>query len=500
MKDIKTSTLGIVFLIVLPILNLFYIEVFSQQIKRIDASFKAKFISDTTQLPDSVCILTYPNGWFYDVLTVISKVDKSGNFTFQIPVKDQPMKIQIAPYRTDKSGKLDIIGEYFVLPNDKIQIDLQKVGGKTSLLFSGAGERKYNLVEKLKADYEQYQKQWSSLNMFSITDSSDIKEKLEKLATLVRNYNNKKNQLINDAGLEMAISKIIQYEYANYFSEWSFRTNLLFKKYPAYQGAISKYYDNHRIEFSYPADDLSIICPRYIIALTQRIKADLNILGNSGKVGLSAFFNTIKNDYSGKLRERLFIEFFVGEYALNNISDYNPQTYDTLVNEAFMLKDYKLLQNVISKKIRLKKGSPIFPSTFTGLNGNKISLSSLKGKVVLIDIWGAGCSGCIGFHTRFKKYVDPFFKNRTDFVVLSISIDKNKDKWLEGIKSGLYTSPEYINVYTGGTSINHEFIKFYDINATPFLLLVDKEQKVFAQFGNDLEMNDLRQMINGLIN
>jgi thiol-disulfide isomerase/thioredoxin len=64
--------------------------------------------------------------------------------------------------------------------------------------------------------------------------------------------------------------------------------------------------------------------------------------------------------------------------------------------------------------------------TLTGLDGQKLSMAGLKGKVVVFDFWATWCEPCRGQHPLYEQ-VKQRFQDNSDVVFLSIDTDEDRE-------------------------------------------------------------------------
>lgn len=107
--------------------------------------------------------------------------------------------------------------------------------------------------------------------------------------------------------------------------------------------------------------------------------------------------------------------------------------------------------------------------------GKEIALSSLKGKLVLIDFWASWCGPCRKENPNVVKLYNAY-KNK-GFEIYSVSLDEEKDKWVKAIeKDGL----KWIHVSDLG-GWNSSVCSQFNISSIPFTILVSKDGKIIAK-------------------
>ncbi|EJX10577.1 thioredoxin family protein [gut metagenome] len=89
------------------------------------------------------------------------------------------------------------------------------------------------------------------------------------------------------------------------------------------------------------------------------------------------------------------------------------------------------LQTKEEAKKLIEVGKPAPDFTLTDINGAPFSLSSLRGKYVVLDFWGSWCGWCIKGMPDMKKYYD---KYRQHLEIVGIDCNDTEQKWKEAVK------------------------------------------------------------------
>ena len=106
--------------------------------------------------------------------------------------------------------------------------------------------------------------------------------------------------------------------------------------------------------------------------------------------------------------------------------------------------------------------------------GKETKLSSLRGKVVLIDFWASWCKPCRMENPNVKRVYEKY--HNKGFEIFGVSLDRNQTAWEGAIKEdGLpWVHVSDLQYWQSAAA------QLYMVNSIPFTVLLDKEGKVLA--------------------
>lgn len=206
----------------------------------------------------------------------------------------------------------------------------------------------------------------------------------------------------------------------------------------------------------------------------------------SSETKLKAYFINIIDKDPGSLLSLAAVEQLDPEIYFEQFKKVDEALAKTLSGTPYYANFHKKVEGMI----KLFVGEPAPEITLADRDGNPISLSSLKGNVVLIDFWASWCRPCRAENPNVVKAYDKYHSK--GFEVFSVSLDgmpqqqNAKQDWLNAIeKDGLKWS-NHVSDLKGWQSA---IVPIYGVQSIPFTLLIDAEGNIIGKNlrGNELE-------------
>ena len=148
------------------------------------------------------------------------------------------------------------------------------------------------------------------------------------------------------------------------------------------------------------------------------------------------------------------------------------------------------LMIIVAAAAQPRQGQPAAEIALPSATGDTLRLSSLKGKVILLDFWASWCGPCRMANKGLAKLYDKF--KEKGFEIYSVSLDDNNSDWQKAVKKDKISWLQVID--RGGWEA--PTAQRWNIYALPTTFLIDKEGKLVDM---DLEGKALENAVRNLL-
>lgn len=144
----------------------------------------------------------------------------------------------------------------------------------------------------------------------------------------------------------------------------------------------------------------------------------------------------------------------------------------------------------------LKMDPTALDFAYKTITGEVVTLKSLRGKYVYIDLWATWCAPCKAEIPALQKLEHEFKGKNIHFV--SISMDKQADKntWINFVKDNHLSGIQLIS----DKDFNSEFPRIFQVNAIPRFLLIAPDGKIVSANADRPSNPALKAQLTKLLN
>ena len=178
-----------------------------------------------------------------------------------------------------------------------------------------------------------------------------------------------------------------------------------------------------------------------------------------------------------RIRNKSFVSPFIMiiNYADNGDTNILRPLFDGFTPEVKKSFYGNFIDNILVRKEGLGIGKKAPNFSQADALGKSISLESFKGKYVLVDFWASWCGPCRQENPNLVRTYQKF--KTKNFEILGVSLDNNKEKWLQAIKDDQLNWPHVSDLKYW----KNEVAVQYGVQSIPANFLLDKEGKIIAK-------------------
>lgn len=153
----------------------------------------------------------------------------------------------------------------------------------------------------------------------------------------------------------------------------------------------------------------------------------------------------------------------------------------SLLTMLLMTASAQQIPNITDPRLQIK---------LPNVNGDSLSLASLKGKVLLLDFWASWCMPCRVSNRRMVKVYDKY--KSQGFEIFGVSVDEDKSDWKKAIAKDKIT---WLQVNDDEGNMGKTILQ-WNVTVIPTTFLINRKGDVVAI---DLEGKQLEAEIARLL-
>jgi thiol-disulfide isomerase/thioredoxin len=205
---------------------------------------------------------------------------------------------------------------------------------------------------------------------------------------------------------------------------------------------------------------------------TRNIARDFNFYAAIDSLN-SADFNAMAEQYTAAFQT-----------LLNNVTD---AEFIVTAKERITKTTDSWLERKTAVDNMPKEGEPAIDFNYPDIEGNEISLTSFKGKLVYVDVWATWCGPCKAEIPSLQKLETDY--HGKDITFMSVSVDTDKEAWEKMVAEKELGG---VQLWADGWS---KITKDYAIFGIPRFLLFDAKGNVISTNAPRPSSDEIRELL-----
>ncbi|MBC7488982.1 MAG: TlpA family protein disulfide reductase [Glaciimonas sp.] len=138
--------------------------------------------------------------------------------------------------------------------------------------------------------------------------------------------------------------------------------------------------------------------------------------------------------------------------------------------------------------LSLSHKTPAPDVSFANLQGEKVSLNSLRGKVVMVNFWATSCTTCVGEMPKMIETYNKYKARGLDFIAVAMG----------------YDPPNYVLNFVQTRGLPFQVVldtndklaqSFGDVKLTPTTFVIDKQGNIIKRYVGEPAFTELHQLL-----
>jgi thiol-disulfide isomerase/thioredoxin len=394
----------------------------------------------------------------FDRETISAVADEDGNYTFELPVEN-PQMVFITLDRRRLSVYLDK-GAHLTLSANMEDWD-------ATLNFSGDLANENNFLQKNTREVEPQFSQNQTFSLYRSATAAEFvayaDEKYNTSFNLLQEF--EKENKIKNSFKDFFLTDISYTKYSSliyyspYFTHFNGTAPELTDDFYAFLDDAKSFSDDHFRVRSF-CGFLNDYTNHLKTSLADEIPADLNDFEKGVWIA--------HNSFTGKARDYVITNMINSELNWGDFSR-GEKAYNEFIASTNHADLKSILQATYESALKVAPGNEAPAFTLTSIDGDEISLSDFKGKVVYLDFWASWCGPCMR-EVPHAKELKKRFDGVDDLVFLYVSVDEDQEAWRRTVEQH-----QIQGVHLNIKGMNNETARQYNIKGVPSFFIIDRE-------------------------